>query len=78
LALIKDITDRKIAEQKLKESKEQFERAYEHETFYKDLFTHDINNILQSIYTSLDIINIQIDSIEDSNKIEPILEIIKE
>ena len=73
-----DITDRKIAEQKLKESKEQFERAYEHETFYKDLFTHDINNILQSIYTSLDIINLQIDSCEKPTKLKPILEIIKD
>ncbi len=75
LALIKDITDRKIAEQKLKESKEQYQRAYEHETFYKDLFTHDINNILQSILTSLDIINLQIESIEGAHNIKPVLEI---
>lgn len=78
LAIIKDITARKIAEQKLKESKEQFEKAYEHETFYKDLFTHDINNILQGIYTSLDIISLQIDSSKDFNRIKPTLEIIKE
>lgn len=73
-----DITDRKIAEQKLKESKEQFERAYEHETFYKDLFTHDINNILQSIQTSLDIINLKIEPYEDSYKIKPTLNVIFE
>ncbi len=78
LAIIKDITDRKNAEQKLQESKEQYQRAFEHETFYKDLFTHDINNILQGVYTSLDIINLQIDSGEDSNKIKHILEIIIE
>ncbi len=78
LAIIQDVTEKKRSEQNLKESKEQYQRAYEHETFYKDLFTHDINNILQSVYTSLDIINLQIESIKDSNKIKPILEIIKE
>ena len=78
LALLKDITEKKRYEQKLKESKEQYQRAYEHETFYKDLFTHDINNILQSILTSLEIINLQMGSVEDSHNITPILEIINE
>jgi signal transduction histidine kinase len=73
-----DITDHKNAEQKLQESKEQYQRAFEHETFYKDLFTHDINNILQSILTSLDIINLQMDSVEDSYNIKPILNIIND
>ena len=78
LAILKDITDRKNAEQKLKESKEQYQRAFEHETFYKDLFTHDISNILQSILTSLEIINLQMGSVEDSHNIKPILNIIYE
>ena len=78
MVILKDITDRKIAEQKLKESKEQYQRAFEHETFYKDLFAHDINNILQSILTSLDIINLQMNSVEDSHNIKPILKIINE
>ncbi|MBY8984122.1 MAG: PAS domain-containing sensor histidine kinase [Candidatus Lokiarchaeota archaeon] len=73
-----DITARKNAEQKLQESKEQYQRAYEHETFYKDLFTHDINNILQSILTSLEIINLQMGSVEDPHNIKPILKIINE
>ncbi len=78
LAIIQDVTEKKSAEQELKESKEQYQRAYEHETFYKDLFTHDINNILQSILTSLEIINLQMGSVEDSHNIKPILEIINE
>jgi len=73
-----DITARKNAEEKLQESKEQYQKAYEHETFYKDLFTHDINNILQSILTSLEIINLQMGSVEDSQNIKPMLEIINE
>ena len=78
LAIIQDVTEKKKAEQELKESKEQYQRAYEHETFYKDLFTHDINNILQSILTSLDIINLQMGSVEDPHNIKPILKIINE
>ncbi len=78
LVILKDITERKIAEQELQESKEQYQKAYEHETFYKDLFTHDINNILQSILTSLEIISLQMGSVEDSHNIKPILEIINE
>ena len=78
LAIIQDVTEKKKAEQELQESKEQYQRAYEHETFYKDLFTHDINNILQSILTSLEIINLQMGSVEDSQNIKPILEIINE
>ncbi|MHA1942318.1 MAG: PAS domain S-box protein [Promethearchaeota archaeon] len=78
LAILKDITDRKIAEQKLQESKEQYQRAYEHETFYKDLFTHDINNILQSVLTSLEIIKLQLESGEEPSNMKPILEIINE
>ncbi|KKN21845.1 hypothetical protein LCGC14_0921270 [marine sediment metagenome] len=78
LVILKDITERKIAEQELQESKEQFERAYGHETFSKDLFTHDINNILQSILTSLEIINLKTDSVEDPHNIKPILKIIND
>jgi signal transduction histidine kinase len=78
LAIIQDVTEKKRSEQELQESKEQYQRAYEHETFYKDLFTHDINNILQSILTSLDIINLQMGSVEDPHNIKPILKIINE
>ena len=46
--LTRDISMR----QKLKESEENFRNAYEHAEFYKDLFTHDINNILQTILST--------------------------
>lgn len=49
-----DITDRKIAEQKLKESEEKYREAYNLANFYKDLFAHDMNNILQSIVSAAD------------------------
>ena len=49
-----DITDRKIAELKLKKSEEKYREAYNLANFYKDLFAHDMNNILQSIVSSAD------------------------
>ena len=38
--------------QKLKESEENYRNAFERAEFYKDLFTHDINNILQTILST--------------------------
>jgi len=41
--------------QKLKESEENYRNAYERVEFYKDLFTHDINNILQTILSTTEL-----------------------
>ncbi len=40
---------RKRADDKLKKSEENYRKSYERENFYKDLFAHDINNILNGI-----------------------------
>ena len=40
------------AEERLKESEEQYRKAYNRADFYKNLFAHDINNILQNIKMS--------------------------
>ena len=53
--VIIDITERRKAEQKLKESEEQYREAYNRSDLYKDLFTHDINNILQNILSSVEL-----------------------
>ncbi len=39
-------------EENLKKTEKKFEEAYKRATFYKDLFTHDMSNIIQSISMS--------------------------
>lgn len=51
----KDITERKKAEQQLKVSEEKYYQAYNLANFYKDLFAHDMNNILQNILSSIEV-----------------------
>ncbi|KKN20545.1 hypothetical protein LCGC14_0934350, partial [marine sediment metagenome] len=55
VAVLRDITASQIAEQKLKESEIKYKAAYNKAEFYKDIFTHDINNILSNIKTSIEL-----------------------
>jgi PAS domain S-box-containing protein len=50
---LRDITKSKRVEQKLKESEGKYREAFNRANFYKDLFTHDMNNILQSILSGM-------------------------
>jgi len=50
-----DITKRKEVEEELKKSEEKYRNAYNRSNLYKDVFTHDINNILQNILSSLEL-----------------------
>jgi two-component system aerobic respiration control sensor histidine kinase ArcB len=52
---IEDITKRIEVEQELKESGEKYREAYELVNFYKDLITHNMNNILQTIISTIEI-----------------------
>ncbi|MBD3254253.1 MAG: PAS domain S-box protein [Candidatus Lokiarchaeota archaeon] len=58
LLIGRDITSRKEAKQRLKKSEEKYRNAYERENFYKDLFAHDMNNILQAMLMSLEMCKI--------------------
>ena len=49
--ILRDITERKLAEQKLIE-------AYDRAEFYKDLFAYDMNNILSNINSSSDLLSL--------------------
>jgi len=76
--IIQDITKRKNTEQKLKQSEIKYREAYNHVNFYKDIFTHDINNIFQNIQSSVELftLNVQGDIIIDKD--DELLEIIRD
>jgi len=63
--------------QKLKKSEEKFHKAFLRADFYKDIFTHDMSNILQGIISGVQLCNLydikkieidKIDSVTDSIK----------
>ena len=75
--VISDVSERKKAEQKLKESEIKYRDAYNLVNFYKDVFTHDMNNILQNILTSVELLSLFMDNPEKSEEKKEILQIFK-
>ncbi len=73
----RDITERKKAERKLKNSEKKYREAYNRAEFYKDLFTHDINNILQNILSGLELTEMEIRVPEKLEKLKENITIIK-
>ncbi|MBD3215593.1 MAG: PAS domain S-box protein [Candidatus Lokiarchaeota archaeon] len=57
LIFLVDITDKKKAQFELKNSEEKYKEAYNRANFYKDLFIHNMNNILQVLSSSTEILS---------------------
>ena len=76
-SMIIDIDRRKKAEEKLKKSEKKYREAFNRANFYKDLFVHDINNIMQVINSSAELISYQSDQIEQTIDIDMITNMIK-
>ena len=77
LTISRDITKIKEAEQKLRSSEKRYREAYNIANFYKDLFAHDINNILHIISSSAELISYYLGDSEKSKVIDDISNIIK-
>ncbi len=77
LIVSRDITKRKKADENLRESEEKYRDAYDQANFYKDLFAHDINNIMQVINSSAELINYYMNSPENLEEIGTIADMIK-
>ena len=78
LGIFRDISERKKVEQELKESEKKYREAYNRAEFYKDIFAHDINNILQIILSGIQINQLIINNPEKHSNLVKISEIIKE
>ncbi len=76
LVMSHDITDKVVAEKNLKKSKEKYQYAFNQSEFYKDLFVHDINNTLQSLLSSIQLIDLEIEELEKKEGIKQYIDVI--
>jgi PAS domain S-box-containing protein len=73
-----DISTSKKAEKKLKQSEIKYRLAYNRANFYKDLFAHDMNNILQNILSSIELSSIYLENPDKFDTLRDVLKISKE
>ncbi|HEA70820.1 MAG TPA: PAS domain-containing sensor histidine kinase [archaeon] len=59
----RDVTEHQNAEQELRKSEKLYRDAYERANFYKDIFTHDMNNIFHNIQFSAELISMLKDNV---------------
>jgi PAS domain S-box-containing protein len=78
ISLARDITKRKKIEKEVRESRELYKRAYNRAEFYKDLFAHDINNILQNIKSGIDLLSLWTDKYVYSDEMIEVFNIIND
>lgn len=76
LGTYEDITERVIYEQALKKSEAKYREAYNNANFLKDIFSHDINNILQGIQTANELYTIAIEQ-NNPEELKELTEVIK-
>ena len=78
ITVSRDITERLVFEKKLEESKKKYYKAYNKITFYKDLFTHDVNNLFQIINSSAELIENNCYNITEFEQIKKFIRTIKD
>lgn len=66
------------SEKLLKKSEERYREAYDQANLYKDIFAHDINNILQNIQSSLELSILYLKNPDKSDTVKELYGIIKE
>jgi PAS domain S-box-containing protein len=73
-----EITEKKTAEEKVKKSEEKYRKAYYQANLYRDIFAHDINNILQNISSSVELSSLYLNNPEKLHTIKELYEIVDE
>ncbi len=76
IALAFDITERMKVEEELRKSEEKALLAYQRAEIYKDLFAHDISNILQNILSSMGLISMWQENPNDPQKLTEVIRIV--
>jgi len=76
LLIIRDISEHKKVEQKLKKSREQYHEAYNRAELYKYLFNRDIDKIHQTILTTNEFDSVYLKNDKNLEKLEEILKLI--
>ena len=71
-----DITERKKIEDELKKSEKLISEAYQRAEIYKDLFAHDISNILQNIKSSVGLLSMWQENPVDQQKMTEVIRIV--
>ncbi|MBD3197620.1 MAG: PAS domain S-box protein [Candidatus Lokiarchaeota archaeon] len=76
--IIRDITERQRSEAAIKEALEKYKKAYNSANFYKELFTHDMNSILNNIQSSIELFSLYVNNPYKLAEIKDISEIIRD
>jgi len=66
------------SEKLLKESEEKYRKAYYQANLYRDIFAHDINNILQNVQSSAELSSLYLNNPEKLHTLKELYEIISE
>ncbi|MHA1753662.1 MAG: PAS domain S-box protein [Candidatus Helarchaeota archaeon] len=75
--IARDITEQKFIKLELQKSEQKYREAYNRAEFYKDIFIHDMNNILHSILLSTQLSKLNLKDKNNFDEIEENLTIIE-
>ncbi|MBA7606279.1 Adaptive-response sensory-kinase SasA [subsurface metagenome] len=78
LCTYEDITERIKTEKILKKSEKKYKDAYNRAEFYKDVFAHDVNNILQGILSSIELCKLSLKNTQTQLSLEELYDMIED
>lgn len=78
LSTYEDITERIKAEKTLKKSEKKYKDAYKRVEFYKDVFAHDVSNILQGILSSIELCKLSLNNAQTQLSLEDLYDTIED
>jgi PAS domain S-box-containing protein len=78
LGTFEDITENVLTKKAIEKSEKKYRDSYNKVNFYKDIFSHDISNILQNIGSANDLIDVFLNSPDKSKELTYLVSVIKE